>query len=90
MKEGVRTGLLEWGYFPEPRDKAGGAIVFPSGHVGIFRPSGKQACYKAELLALVLASGAAFPHEFIWTDPQGCLKAMEGTNTRVFVWGLDQ
>ena len=74
-------------YFPQPRDKAGGAIVFPSGQVWTFRPSGKQACYKAELPALVLASVEAFPHEFIWTDSQGCLKAIEGTNPRALFRG---
>ena len=62
----IRVGnFTDGSYFQEPRDKAGRAIVFPSGQFWIFRPSGKQACYKAELLALVLASGAAFPHKFI-------------------------
>ena len=77
----IRVGIFTDGsYFPEPRDKAGAAIVLPSGQVWIFGPSGKQTCYKAELLALVLASDVAFPHEFIWTDSQGCLKGIEGTN----------
>ena len=80
----IRVGIFTDGsYFSEPRDKAGGAIVFPSGQVWIFRPSGKKACYLAELLALLLASGVAFLHEFIWTDSQGCLKAIEETNSRV-------
>ena len=39
------------------------------------------------MLALVLASGVAFPHEFVWTDSQGCLKAIDGTNPRVLFHG---
>ena len=84
----VRVGIFtDKSYFPEPRDKAGGAIVVLSIQVWIFRPSGKKACYLAELLALVLASGVAFPHEFIWNDSQGYLKAIEETNPRVLFRG---
>ena len=79
-----RVGIFTDGsYFPEPVDKAGGAIVLPSGHVWIFRPRGKQSIYKVELLALTLASGVPFPNDFIWTDSQGCLNTVDGTNPRV-------
>ena len=37
----IRVGIfMDGSYFPQPRDKAGGAIVFSSGEVWIFRPSG--------------------------------------------------
>ena len=69
-------------FFPEG-GQAGCAVLLPDGQVFMGRPPGAQSIYKAELMALLIASSVALVGSTIFTDSFGVLRAVAGNSPRV-------